>query len=398
MKYRTYAVTGLLIMLAACSATGSVDEPKEDAVDPRGDAAPSIADSGAPEDAAPSADGDAERPLVCGDAGFCETRLPKSDHGEPLSLRRVWAVGSNDVWSLTLEGYVLHYDGTAWTIVYRANHELYAVWATPTSVWVGGEAGLLLHRGAAGEWSRVETGHLAPIRAIYGTGDSDVWFSSQGGVDHFDGTKLKNYPIDVPGLEVTTVFGLQGFGTYAAGYVKGTNPEGGFSFADQPYVFTLSTDQVSVFNPALTEQRDFVPVSGFVTDAPDENRRIFLFGHQRIRLVFETGTMSGVIPKVAFVGGSGPVAISPVFSISVPERLKTDWGLPILMDKWNEIRFLPNTGNIVRWDGASPWSGFTSESLAMGYSLPTATIFGAHRHASGVWVVGDGFALKGATP
>lgn len=398
MKYRTYAGIGLLILLAACSATGNVDEPAEDAFDPREDAAAPIADSGASEDAAPSVDGDAERPLVCGDAGFCETRLPKSDHGEPLSLRRVWVVGSKDVWSLTLEGHVLHYDGTAWTIAYRANHELYAVWATPTSVWVGGEAGLLLHRDAAGAWSRVETGHLAPIRGIYGTGDSDVWFTSQGGVDHFDGTKLKNYPIDVPGLEVTAVFGRQGFGTYAAGYVKGAIPNGGISFADQPYIFALSTTTISVFNTALSEQRDFAPLSGFVSDAPDDSRRVFLFGYQRVRLDLGNGMLDGRMVKVAFVGGGGPAAVNTLFNVEVPARLKTDWGLPILMDRWNEIRFLPNIGGIVRWDGASPFSGFTKESLAMGYALPSMTIFGAHRHASDVWVVGDGFALKGATP
>ncbi|RYG15282.1 hypothetical protein EON82_26390, partial [bacterium] len=279
MKHRTYFAVGLLLALAACSASGSIDEPKGDAGGPAENVVP--ADAGPIDDGGPTFDFDAERPLVCGDAGFCETKLPKSDLGLPLSLRSVFAVGSNDVWSVSAEGFVLHYDGASWTVEYRANHELYAIWATATSVWAGGEKGLLFHRNAAGEWSRVESGHVAPIRAIYGSTDSDVWFTrNDSALDYFDGATLTKRAVDVPGLRITTVFGRVGVGIYALGHVGGDLGDGG-KILEEPHAFELSAGNVTTFNPSLPSRLGFVPVSGFVTTSVNPDRRIFMVGYER---------------------------------------------------------------------------------------------------------------------
>jgi hypothetical protein len=399
MRHRTYAAIALLIAVAACSASGAAVEPKPDPGAPDGDAAAPIDDTGPLGDASPDVDLDAERPLICGDAGFCETKLPRSDLGVPLSLRSVWMAGSKDVWSVTLEGIVLHHDGTRWSIAYRANHELYAVWATPTSVWVGGEAGLLLHRSAAGEWSRVETGHMAPIRAIYGTNDNDVWFTRQdSSVDHFDGTTLKNHATGISGLEITTVFGRPGFGTYAAGRVNGDLPGSGI-LPDQPYVLALSTANIAVFNTSLTEKRSFVPLSGFVTDSPNDDQRILLAGPSRFRLVRSGVVSHSYTMKYCVIGSNNSAEIESLTNISSADldpvmRQDPAWAIPALVRQWDDIRLVAHTSNLIRWDG----SAFKTVSLGMGYDHPTTVVFGAHNDSTDAWMVGDGFALKGAMP
>ncbi len=402
MRYRTYAAAGLLMAIAACSASGAVDEPKPEAGGPNGDAgAPSL--DGGPDDATAHLDPDAELPLVCGDAGFCETRLPKSELGLPLSVRSVWVAGSNDVWAVTREGFVLHYDGTRWNTEYKGPHELYAVWATPTSVWAGGEAGLLLHRDAGGQWSRIEPGHVAPIHAIYGTSDTDVWFTREGAsVDHFDGTSLTNHSIDVPGLKVTTLFGRIGVGTYAAGYVKGTIgdmvPNVMYVRPDQPYVFELSATSISVFNTSLTEERGFVPTRGVVTDSPDDGRRIFVMGYEH-SLQWGVSDQIYHYPSARYLvfGSESPVRIAQGGGLRlVPEKDGQDVVVPMppmLPAKGDDVWVFGAMGTIYRWDG----SRFNVGSLAMGDRVPKP-IFGAHQNAADLWIVGDGFALKGATP
>ncbi|MDF2696329.1 MAG: hypothetical protein K0S65_4712 [Labilithrix sp.] len=405
MRYRTYAAAGLLTAIAACSASGAVDDPKPDAGGPQGDASAPELDGGAPVDATPDLDPDAERPLACGDAGFCETRLPRSELGLPLSLRSVWAVGSNDVWTVTIEGLVLHYDGTSWTTAYRANHELYAVWATPTSVWVGGEAGLLLHRNAAGQWSHTEPGHVAPIRAIYGTSDADVWLARDGAsVDHFDGTTLTNYPIDIPGLRVTTIFGRPGAGTYAAGHVKGTIPGDmvqwqPYVIPDQPYVFDLSMGRISVFSASLAEKRAFVPLSGVVTGSLDDGRRIFMAGYEHSMIQAGDQTVNHSTMKYCTVGAEAPSDIKGFdvyleYGREVDVQEFTVRAPPMLTSTAEDVWILWRMGQTLRWDGTQ----FNVGSLAMGYDHVPKYIFGAHRNEADVWIVGDGFALKGATP
>ncbi len=401
MSYRTHVVAGLLVALAACSASGDALEPKPGAGGSEGDSGAPVADAGSPDDASPDVDLDAARPLECGDAGFCETRLPRSDFGVPLSLRSVWVVGSNDVWSVTVEGFVLHYDGAQWTIVHRVNHELYAVWATPTSVWVGGEGGLLFHRTAAGDWSRVEAGHLSPIRAIYGTGDDDVWFTRDGSaVDHFDGSSVTDYPIDVPGLRVTTVFGRPGFGTYAAGHVAGTLPGSGI-MPDQPYVFELSTSKISIFNTSLTTKTGFVPLSGAVTDSADESQRLFVAGYEHRRSIFGSVVTEFFNFSYCSLGSSNMAVIQQPYDpgwlnrtapYDPPPQVMAS-KFPMLVFNSADIRLPLKFGQVARWDG----SALAIESLSMG-KLPPANIFGAHSHATDAWIVGDGFALKGATP
>lgn len=392
MKYRTFAAAALFAAIAACSASGAVGDPELETkpVEQRSDGEAPGVDAGPSDSDAPDVDLDAERPLLCGDAGFCETRLPKSDVGLPLSLRSVWVAGANDVWSVSLEGFILHYDGASWTTEYKADHELYAVWATPTSVWAGGEAGLLLHRDAAGEWSLVDSGHVGPIRSIYGSDDSDVWFTrDDAAVTHFDGSTLSNKPIGIPGLELTTVFGRPGFGTYAAGHVPGVHPVSGL-IQDQPYVFSLSDDDISVFSTSLTQQRRFIPISGAVTDSTDPERRVLLVGWEE--RANETGNT--FIGRYCLFGPSNPVSIRNVKTnlYKVDSQRAADRRHPVLAYQESDIWVVWSLGVVATFDGSE------RVSLDLGLEFQPRDVFAAHNDSTSSWLVGDGFALKGARP
>jgi hypothetical protein len=385
MRSMKYAAAAILVAAAACSATGDVETPNDEPdAGPGGE--PVVAEAGPITDASSDDETplDAARALVCGDAGFCETQLPKSDIGLPLSLRSVWAVDATQVWSVTAEGYILRYDGATWTIDHRAKHELYAVWATSTDVWAGGEGGLLLHRSAAGAWDRVETNHVAPIRAIYGTSASDIWLSrDDASIDHFDGARLDNHPVDVPGLRISVLFGSPELGVYAAGYVRGPTLSSGLR-DDRARVFAVSTAGISPFNAALPLLTGFAPISGGVQDSADAGPKVFLLGIQ-------TYTSGLYLRSSSFTESSTAPA-----TLLTPSPAPDEIGhpIPVLVLNADETWVTRAMGLIQRWNGKS----YTPMSLAMGYDVSPAPVFGAHRTSSDIWLVGDGFALRGPKP
>jgi hypothetical protein len=410
MRHMTYAAAALLAAMAACTASGSEDPPTSPAADDDGGAPADAGDVMDDDDAtAPVRDAgvpDAERPLVCGDAGFCETKLPASETGQPLSLQSVWVVASNDVWSVSADGLVIHFDGTEWKTEYRANHALSVVWATPTSVWVGGELGLLLNRNAAGQWSQVETGHSSNLRTIAGRSDDDVWFSRADGlVDHYDGTVLRPHPMGIADLRVMTVFSGP-TATYAAGYVNGPPVVLNVNTVPNryPYVLELTEEGATVYNtnlPTTAAAKGFVPMSAQVTDAASDDDRIFVFGYYLQWNPYENAF--GSQPQYMRLGPSSTIKKA---AITVPNG-RAQWFTPetaiprkqpIWAKDWSNI-LLPFAEPYVyifmmRWNG----SAFAPGSLAMGRDFVPRDVFGIHGNSTDTWVVGDGFALKGPTP
>ena len=392
MRFATFACAGL-IALVACAADGATDRsaPPTDTDNGQGsdDGGSPVSDAGTGDADTPNLDPDAERPLACSPTGVCETRIPTSELGEPLSLRSVWVVASNDVWSVSAQGLILHFDGTSWTTSHRTNHALYSVWATATDVWAGGERGLLLHRSAAGEWRLVETGHVQPIHAIYGTSAGDVWFSRGGAVDHFDGSKLTTLSPGIPGLRITTVFGRPGFGTYAAGHVEGPVNLDAVRVEHTPYVFELSPTAISTFNASLTGRLTFVPVSGVATDDLDEDRRVFLFGYQDWYSELRPGYSAFGRDSSASIISTGEKAISDHVGFAPRPPSCAAWAR-----SWDDVRYLNDVGGLLRWDGTS----LTKREIDMGYSFVPRRVYGLHGNSTDMWIVGEGFALKGPTP
>ncbi len=386
MKYKefSFAVVAGTAALVACATDSGFDDLNVERADAGEDAL--AANDGGGDAAATGdarADSDAQRPLVCGDAGYCETQLPLSDLGEPLSLSGIWAVSPNDVWSVALEGYVLHWDGTSWRIDYKIGHALHTVWATKNSVWIGGDLGTLLRRSSDGTWNVVESGHTATIRSIGGTDDDDVWFTSRDGtVDHFDGTAVTNHSLGAP-VVLTTVFGDAAGGMYAAGYV-------GLGIVahpalDRPYAYRLSAAGATPFNTAFPEQQGFVPTAGAVVSTSEEEPRLLLAGYRLEEYV--------------------KLEIYPTVSVSHYEKLEPGVGLvitdtpsfprpPLSLYARNrgDVYMAYSIFDIIHWDGSAP----SKSSLDMGQSYLPRPIAGIHGSGGDIWIIGDGFALKGS--
>ncbi|AKU93956.1 hypothetical protein AKJ09_00620 [Labilithrix luteola] len=388
-----------LMCIAACATTGddppdvspSPDVPHDDGGSPADDAG--AATDGRP----PPVDLDAEKALVCGDSGYCETRLPTSSWGEPLSLRAVWMVDPNDVWSVTEEGVVLHWDGNQWSISYQGNHPLYAIWATRTSVWAAGQGGNLLRRGEGNSWSRVETNHIGTIRAIYGTADDDVWITrGDGGVDHFDGTSLQTQTFDIPNLEITTVFGREGFGTYVAGYVKGPVPDDRYATVPHvPWVRGLTGADVTEFDLSFSQAQGVVPVAGAVTNSPDATQRVALSGYLE-RFVKDDGKFAIADLRYIIAGKDGVVRATSYGNPTtvLGQRIEPPPILPLWTRDWTDVRFPFHFAQILTWNGVDE----KRSSIDMGYDFVPRKIFGIQGDATVMWLVGDGFAVRGGAP
>ncbi|MBN9168151.1 MAG: hypothetical protein J0I07_44895 [Myxococcales bacterium] len=386
MRYMGFVLVSAmgLGVFVACS-TGSSDR---DDLDP--DAGASIdvplEDSGHVDEA--SADGgadepDAERPLICEDGGFCETRLPLSPLGQPPSLSGVWAVSSDDVWSVSSEGSVLHYDGKSWRVEYQTGYPLRSVWATSRTVWVGGAQGIILRRDEAGVWKLFESGHASIVRSIFGSGESDVWLSSRDGyVDHFDGSTLTTYPLGVPGLRTTTVFGRPGVGVYAGGYVPGAVSGTG---RDESRFFALSVEGATALG--LTLNRGRIAAAGAVFDVPAGGRRFVIMnygvGAGWISVGYSTLDENGNFVFPSAGAGERP---HDVLSADVPPAAL--WGR-----SWDDVYVANSFAYFDHWNGVET----VRRSLNMGPKFPPRTITGTHGTDKEMWIVGAGFALKGHT-
>lgn len=400
MKFIGYTAAGLL-SIAACATTG--DDPPDlspSSEIPRDDAGGPLTDAGPPEDVRtpPSdVDLDADKPLVCGDGGYCETRLPTSSSGEPFSLRAVWMVDDSDVWSVTEEGAVLHWDGSQWSISYLGNHPLYAIWGTATSVWAAGVGGILLHRDSSSSWARVETNHIATIRSIYGTADDDVWVTrGDEGLDHFDGTSFETQTFDVPNLVITTVFGKPGFGVYLAGYVKGAVPGDPYTTVPHvPWLRGLEGADVTEFDMSFSQAQGFVPMAGAVTNSPDATQRVALTGYLE-RFSPTDGTFSVADVRYVIAGKNGVVRALSYGNPTGPlgERLRPPMIQSVWAREWNDVRFPVRFGQILSWNGTTD----SRSSIEMGYDFVPRKIFGIQADATSMWLVGDGFAVRGGAP
>jgi hypothetical protein len=136
---------------------------------------------------APAAVEDAAAPLPapvvaegCSPRAWCRVTLPK-----PLSINGIWGSGADNVWLAANAAVALHWDGTrldAQTL--DTGQSLFGVWGSGKSdVWMFTTSTAVWHLDQnTNSWSRsaAKTGNVAggyptPIRAMWGTSDSDVW-------------------------------------------------------------------------------------------------------------------------------------------------------------------------------------------------------------------------------
>lgn len=85
-----------------------------------------------------------------GDYSAAAVEMPTS-----ATIRALWGSADDDVWAVGGAGAIVHWDGTAWTLVDTPHiadlgaHDLFAIWGVAGSdLWIAGE-GVLAHKGSA---------------------------------------------------------------------------------------------------------------------------------------------------------------------------------------------------------------------------------------------------------
>jgi len=120
----------------------------------------------------------------------------QGDDWHPMSvpgvepLWGIWCAGPDDVYAVGWNSTVLHFNGTSWVRVSvpGASEMLQGVWSSsPEDVFVVGEHGTVLHFNGQ-DWTTLATGTDAWLRAVSGTGPSDVYAVGDGAFLHYDGS------------------------------------------------------------------------------------------------------------------------------------------------------------------------------------------------------------------
>jgi hypothetical protein len=145
------------LFIASCADSDEATTQKEDAsttVQPVVDASDDVVDAGPapPCDAGdPSCVGEL---LDCNEADFCPVSTPIDRR---YVLTAVWGAAANDVWAAGSGGTIVHWNGTAWTLVPSNTTETFhTIWGSgPSDVWIAGSTATLLHgAGVASTFTR----------------------------------------------------------------------------------------------------------------------------------------------------------------------------------------------------------------------------------------------------
>jgi hypothetical protein len=115
-------------------------------------------------------------------------------------INALWSDGPTDVWAVgsrgtssggvaASEGFILHWDGCAWTqSSFTVAAGLNDVWgASANDVWAVGDLGKAVHWDG-GAWSSVQTGTNGGFAAVSGSSGGDVWAVGLTGAFHWNGT------------------------------------------------------------------------------------------------------------------------------------------------------------------------------------------------------------------
>jgi hypothetical protein len=145
--------------------------------------------------------------------------------GSPPGLSAVWGSASDDVWAVSYDARVMHFDGSSWESAYIANDPLFGIWgSSEIDVFaVGGgifQYAMVMHytgeswlpmSGAAGGW----------LNAVWGSASDDVYAVGREAINHFNGylwSEVDLGEISLAGVTLEDVWGSSGSDVYAAGY------------------------------------------------------------------------------------------------------------------------------------------------------------------------------------
>lgn len=215
------------ITAAACAGTDETPEPPAP-MDNHDASIPPAGDAGG--DDAPDAEVPDASPPTCSIHGFCHTELPGD-----AKLEGVWGDGTGIVWAVSLEGNVLRWDGSAWKVHASGLGPLRAIWGSgPTDIWLGGENVLLHGTGASSDALTFAVSPVGgdPVRvtSIWGTSATDVWAAGRMDSDGEDprgevlrlstsdaGASWAIDPVSEQGIAFDHVWGTAASGTWISG-------------------------------------------------------------------------------------------------------------------------------------------------------------------------------------
>ena len=145
---------------------------------------------------------------VCSEGGWCWS------NPWPLgnALQAVWVFSPTDVWMGGDAGTIVHFDGARWTRTPHAGSDtISAFWGSgPSDLWAAGALGALLHWNGT-SWSSFSiTSPVVSFAALWGSGPNDVWAAGLNGTLYWwDGQSWSPAPSGTSG----TIWSLWGSGT-----------------------------------------------------------------------------------------------------------------------------------------------------------------------------------------
>jgi hypothetical protein len=137
----------------------------------------------------------------------------------PVTLNAIGATSPNDVWAVGNDGYIQHFDGTAWSAtpidgksypIYSV--DLHSVWASgPNEAWATGEWTIHWDGKTWTKWSDqgppTGVGGYLSGNSLWGSSASDVWLADGWpALRHWDGAGWTTVPVDAP-AQVWSVWG-----------------------------------------------------------------------------------------------------------------------------------------------------------------------------------------------
>lgn len=141
------------------------------------------------------------------------------------NLRGVWGLSSSDVWASGVAvngvGTVLHWNGTAWSLVSGATTDLDSVWAaSSTDVWFTGSTVVLRWNGSAFSTAASFAG---PLLSVSGTGSNDVWVTGENtNVHHWNGSSWTTFTPNVGTSSLLCVLAVAANDDWASDFMPGS--------------------------------------------------------------------------------------------------------------------------------------------------------------------------------
>ena len=132
-----------------------------------------------------------------------ESPLPQGNR-----LNGIWGSGANDVWAVGDSGTIVHWNGTAWSIVASGTTKnLHGVWGSVANdVWAVGAGGTIL-RWNGSAWSQVASPTTNGLTDIWGFGADVVYVAAGDKVLRWTGSQWLSVLSGLPGTVYEDVWG-----------------------------------------------------------------------------------------------------------------------------------------------------------------------------------------------